>query len=284
MSDQAHKLRQRMNESARTFAVVSGKGGVGKSNITTNLAILMAKRGNRVLLFDMDIGMGNVHLLLGSHRKYSVMDYIEDGHKTIHDVVCKDVHGISYISGGNGLKDLVEWHGERMERFFEGLKELMRHYDYILFDMGAGATSATIEFLLSVDEIIAVTTPEPTAMTDVYSMMKYIFLKDRSKEISIICNRAATKREGRETLLRLKHTVGKFLLKEVSDLGFLPEDPTVRKAVINQVPLVIGYPSSAVSKSLMDVLDCLIPAGAQVKKSSFIEGFRKFFKGVDAVD
>jgi len=160
----------------------------------------------------------------------------------------------------------------------------MRHYDYILFDMGAGASSATIEFLLSVDEIIAVTTPEPTAMTDVYSMMKYIFLKDRSKEISIICNRAATKREGRETLLRLKHTVGKFLLKEVSDLGFLPEDPTVRKAVINQVPLVIGYPSSAVSKSLMDVLDCLIPAGAQVKKSSFIEGFRKFFKGVDAVD
>ena len=266
---------------AKTVAIVSGKGGVGKSNISTNLSILLGKEDKKVLLFDLDIGMGNIHILLGSHHSYSIMDYIEEKELEIETIICENVHGISYISGGNGLKNIVEWKDNQIDRFFEVMEYAVQRYDYILFDMGAGATKETLEFLLAMDEIIVVTTPEPTSITDAYSMMKYIYLRDELKQFYLLCNRAEFKKEGLETITRLQETVRKFLNKEIISLGVLPEDSAVRKAVIHQTPLVVGYPASAMTLGLRTMVNQLIgkKGSSDRRESGFIKNIRKLFFG-----
>ena len=266
---------------AKTVAIVSGKGGVGKSNISTNLSILLGKEDKKVLLFDLDIGMGNIHILLGSHHSYSIMDYIEEKELEIETIICENIHGISYISGGNGLKNIVEWKDNQIDRFFEVMEYAVQRYDYILFDMGAGATKETLEFLLAMDEIIVVTTPEPTSITDAYSMMKYIYLRDELKQFYLLCNRAEFKKEGLETITRLQETVRKFLNKEIISLGVLPEDSAVRKAVIHQTPLVVGYPASAMTLGLRTMVNQLIgkKGSSDRRESGFIKNIRKLFFG-----
>jgi flagellar biosynthesis protein FlhG len=283
MRDQAYNLRRKMllddSPPAKTIAVVSGKGGVGKSNISTNLSILLGRENKKVLLFDLDIGMGNIHILLGSHHSYSIMDYIDEKESDIDTIICKNVHGISYISGGNGLKDIVEWKEKQIERFFEVMEYAVQKYDYILFDMGAGATKETVEFLLAMDEIIVVTTPEPTSITDAYSMIKYIYLRDQEKKFYLTCNRAEFKKEGLETITRLQETVRKFLHKEIISLGVLPEDSTVRKAVIQQTPLVVAYPASAMTLSLRTMLHQLSGGQPVSKQAGFLKSMRNLFFG-----
>ncbi|WP_201713806.1 MinD/ParA family protein [Rossellomorea arthrocnemi] len=285
MKDQAYNLRRKMlltdSKPAETIAIVSGKGGVGKSNISTNLSILLGKENKKVLLFDLDIGMGNIHILLGSHHSYSIMDYIEEKELEIETIICENVHGISYISGGNGLKNIVEWKEKQIERFFEVMDYAIHKYDYILFDMGAGATQETLEFLLAMDEIIVVTTPEPTSITDAYSMMKYICLRDEDKPFYLLCNRAERKKEGLETITRLQETMRKFLHKEIVSLGVLPEDSTVRKAVIHQTPIVVGYPASALTMSLRTMVHQLTGTAesSERKGTGFVKSIRKLFFG-----
>ncbi|MCA0148616.1 MinD/ParA family protein [Rossellomorea vietnamensis] len=285
MKDQAYNLRRKMlhtdSEPAKTIAIVSGKGGVGKSNISTNLSILLGKENKKVLLFDMDIGMGNIHILLGSHHSYSIMDYLEEKELDIDTIICENIHGISYISGGNGLKNIVEWKEKQMERFFEVMEYAIHKYDYILFDMGAGATKETLEFLLAMDEIIVVTTPEPTSITDAYSMMKYIYMKDGEKPFYLLCNRAEFKNEGLQTITRLQETVRKFLHKEIVSLGVLPEDSAVRKAVVHQTPIVVGYPASAMTLSLHTMVHSLTGTreSKERKGTGFVRTIRKLFFG-----
>ncbi|WP_175989018.1 MinD/ParA family protein [Bacillus sp. Marseille-Q1617] len=285
MKDQAYNLRQKMliNSStpAKTIGIVSGKGGVGKSNISTNLSILLGEADKKVLLFDMDIGMGNIHILMGSHHKYSIMDYIEEKELEVHDVICENVHGISYISGGNGLKSIVEWKEEQKERFFEAMGQLVLKYDYILFDMGAGVTKETLNFLLTMEEILVVTTPEPTSITDAYSMMKYIHLRDTEKEFYLVCNRAENNQEGMLTISRLQETVRKFLNKEIVSLGILPEDPAVRKAVSQQTPLIKSFPRAPISISLRSLADKFLSEAdkmiIQNEKPSFLKNIKNLF-------
>jgi flagellar biosynthesis protein FlhG len=285
MKDQAYHLRQRMllnsNPHAKTIGIVSGKGGVGKSNISTNLSILLGNAQKKTLLFDMDIGMGNIHILLGSHNHYSIMDYIRNSDLIIDDVISENVHGISYISGGNGLNSVVEWEEEQQERFFEAMDQLVLKYDYIVFDMGAGATRGTLDFLLTMDQIIVVTTPEPTSITDAYSMMKYIHLRDERKDFYLVCNRAESKQEGLASLSRLQETARKFLKKETIPLGVLPEDPAVRKAVNVQVPLIKSFPRSQISLGLNSLANRFLSESDkfefQNEKPSFLKNIKSLF-------
>lgn len=253
MRDQAESLRLKMLETqgnlGRSIAVVSGKGGVGKSNFSTNFAITLAKKGKKVALVDMDIGMGNIHILIGKSVSYSLKDYLQ-GNKLLDEILYEGPIGLQYISGGSGMSNLLEWSEEMFERLIHAFEELQKNFDYILFDMGAGATSWSLDLLTSVDEIIVISTAEPTSITDAYSMMKYIHLKDRDKQFYVLCNRTTTKEEGLETLNRLKLTMKSFLGKDVIVLGSLPEDSAVRKAVREQIPFSIAYPDALITKTL----------------------------------
>lgn len=285
MRDQAEELRLKMLRSqsqlGRSIAVVSGKGGVGKSNFSTNFTAMLSSQGKKVVLIDMDIGMGNIHILLGKTAPYNLKDYLV-GEKLLESVMFDGPNGLKYISGGSGLNGVLEWSNDMFDRLIEAFEYLQKSYDYIIFDMGAGATTQTLDLLVAVDDIIVITTAEPTSITDAYSMMKYIHFKDPQKSFFLLCNRAFSKEEGEDTLARLRLAMSKFLSKEVVPLGSLPEDPTVRKAVQQQVPFSILYPQSEISKKLLTIVNRftkeqieLIPS----KPSKFVDRLKNLFKG-----
>ena len=290
MRDQAEQLRMKMlqNEGTlgKSIAVVSGKGGVGKSNFTTNFSALLAKTGKKVVILDMDIGMGNVHILLGKTVQYSLKDYL-DGTASIAQVMFEGGHNLNYISGGSGMSSILEWNEQMFNKLIEAFEYLQKNYDYILFDMGAGATSWSLDLMTSIDEIIVISTAEPTAIMDAYSMMKYIHLKDDDKTFYVLCNRAFNREEGTDTVKRLSGAMQKFLSKEVVALGSLPEDPVVRKAVKEQVPFSILFPQAPITKTLEEIVGKFInhqieevhaPSGSK----SFLNKLRGvFLKGRD---
>jgi flagellar biosynthesis protein FlhG len=286
MKDQAETLRVKLGKStsiAKTIGIVSGKGGVGKSNVSVNFSLSLSQKGKKVLLFDLDIGMGNVHILLGGHVKKSIATFINDFDTELNDIIYDSKYGISYISGGTGLSEMAEWDKEHIEAFLYSMQELQERYDFIIFDMGAGASSNTLNLLMSVDDIFVVTTPETTSLTDAYSMIKFIHLKDPNKNYFLICNRAISMKEGNETINRLQTVGKKFLNKEMSILGVLPEDSSVRKAVKSQIPFLLIYPRSQVSTSLLNLTNqyLLHQNGKSIfvssERSPFFERLRKIF-------
>ncbi len=253
MRDQAETLRLKMlrqqGELGRAIAVVSGKGGVGKSNFTMNFATTLANKGKKVVIVDMDIGMGNINILIGKNASYSLKDYLE-GNKLLDEVIFAGPYDLKFISGGSGMSGVLEWSEVLFERLIQAFEQLQKSFDYILFDMGAGATNWSLDLLASIDEIIVLSMAEPTSITDAYSMMKYIHTRDADKQFYILCNRAHSKEEGLETNERLKRTMKRFLDKEVTVLGALPEDSVVRKAVREQVPFSLAFPDALITKTL----------------------------------
>ncbi|QQZ07931.1 MinD/ParA family protein [Heyndrickxia vini] len=285
MSDQAEKLRKKLktieSTPAKTIAVVSGKGGVGKSNITVNTAFSLVQKGYKVLIFDFDIGMGNINVLLGTDTKYTISDYIEKN-IPFNEIIFPGPNNISYISAGNGFSEVLELDNIFVQRLLEELEELQYQYDFILFDMGAGATNANLQILFSVDDIFVVTTPEPTSITDAYSMMKYIVLKSKENNLFLICNRSEREKEGILTLNRLQTVMKNFMNKDIYSLGILPEDSHVRKAVIRQVPFYTEFPSSSVSVKLEKIVQNYLGkkqyAISSTQSNPFIRKLRSFFE------
>ena len=290
MRDQAEKLRMKMVENqgvlGRSIAIVSGKGGVGKSNFTMNFATLLAKEGKKVVILDMDIGMGNIHILMGTTVQYSLKDYLS-GDLSIEEVMFTGLNDLQYISGGSGMSTILEWSEDMFNRMIDAFEYLQKSFDYILFDMGAGATNWSLDLLTSVDEIIVIATAEPTAIMDAYSMMKYVHLKDEQKQFYVLCNRTYTQEEGKDTLNRLSNAMEKFLNKEVIALGSLPEDPVVRKAVREQVPFTISYPDAPISITMKRITKKFIEGHkeevhAQQQSRNFLSKLKSIFsKGRD---
>lgn len=256
--DQAALLRQKMQgqvqTTCKTIAVVSGKGGVGKSNFTTNFSLALTGLKQRVLIVDMDLGMGNIHILLGKTARNSLTNYLQ-GECSIQEIIHHDDENLDFIAGGSGMSSLLRWSDFMFERLIFAFNELQKNYDFILFDMGAGATEWSLQFIMSVDDVIVVSTTEPTSITDAYSMMKYIHNKDQNKNFQLICNRALSAGEGLNTLARLKTTMSRFLAKEVLELGVILEDMHVRKAINQQVPYKRLYPNCVASKAIGEIAE-----------------------------
>ncbi len=249
MKDQAEMLRQRIQQmsgkpSPKTLAVVSGKGGVGKSNFSLNFSLSLASRGYKVLLFDMDVGMGNIDILIGQSASYSIVDYFE-GRRTLSETVSTGPYGLHYVAGGTGLSHFVNMDKLVHMKFTEDLSHLFSDYEYILFDMGAGATKETVPFILSVDEVLVVTTPEPTSITDAYAMMKHIHMHDSDLPFLLIVNRVHSDKEGMETFKRLRTVVNRFLNREIIEFGMIPDDRQVHQAVTKQTPFIFNEKAPA---------------------------------------
>lgn len=257
MRDQAESLRLKMLESqreiSRSIAIVSGKGGVGKSNFSTNFAYALVSKGKKVIIIDMDIGMGNIHILLGMTPRSSLKDYLVGG-QGIEGVINTTPEGLDFISGGSGLDAVLDWSDNMFDRLITAFEQLQKEYDIILFDMGAGATRSAIELLVAIDEIIVISTTEPTSITDAYSMMKFICMRDRDKTFNIVGNRVSKNDDGNSAVTRLQFAMRKFMQKETTILGTLPEDPVVHKAVLRQKPYLLLYPSAPISKGMMEIV------------------------------
>jgi flagellar biosynthesis protein FlhG len=258
MNDQAKNLRRMVDiaseglKATKVLAVVSGKGGVGKSNFSLNFALELTKIGKEVIVFDLDIGMANIDILLGMSSKHTVVDMIES-EIGIWDIIEKGPENLSFIAGGSGLASMFELNPQKLTRFLQQLELINGKYDYIIFDMGAGASNDSLHFILSANEVIVVTTPEPTSVTDAYSMVKYIQLKDQEVPISLLINRVESILEGKKTFKNLKLVSSQFLQKEVTLMGIIPNDPIVLKAVKAQIPFVLYSPNSKPTKAIQAI-------------------------------
>lgn len=259
MRDQAETLRLRVKHThvAKSIAIVSGKGGVGKSNFSTNFSFNLAKKGYEVVIVDMDIGMGNIHILLGENTRRSLSDYLIG--KCSLDEVTENFSGnIDYVSGGSAMTSVIEWNDLMFDRLITAFEMLQQKYDYIIFDMGAGATEWSLQLIESVDDIIVISTTEPTAIMDAYSMLKYIHMRNREKNMYVVCNRALSSEEGRQALKRLKNTAQQFLSKELHILGAVPEDIHVRKAVQQQQLFSILYDRAPATRAVRQIVETYV--------------------------
>lgn len=285
MNDQAENLRKLLHMShsekkeTKVIAVVSGKGGVGKSNFSLNFALQLSKKGKKVLLFDLDIGMANVDILMGVSSKFSIVDMI-DRDLSILDIIEDGPEGLSFIAGGSGLTTSFQLNPRKLSRFLQQLEQINGSYDYFIFDMGAGATKDSLQFILASHQIFVVTTPEPTSVTDAYAMIKYIQMKDRVIPISLVVNRAETAIEGKKTFDNLKLVTEQFLKKQIDLIGVIPNDPLVLKAVKVQKPFLLMGPDSKPSKALKEIVDEFLgekKINEQAILGSFVTKFKSFF-------
>ncbi|WP_102346927.1 MinD/ParA family protein [Bacillus sp. Marseille-P3661] len=255
MMDQAEKLRRKIEQlkngshPSKAIAVVSGKGGVGKSNFSLNFALGLSKAGSNVLLFDMDIGMGNIDILMGVTPTHNIVNVFENG-MPLKDIIEKGPQNLSYIAAGTGLSTLFTLNDSKLDTFLNQFEDLLTEYNYIIFDMGAGISKESLNFIMAVHDIFVITTPEPTSITDAYAMMKYIHLKASELPFYILVNKAFSEKQALSTFNRLSKTMKHFLDKDIALLGDLPDNNIVRKAVSQQVPFSIYAPDSNVSRSM----------------------------------
>ncbi len=260
--DQATNLRNIVKNSqlanrrrAKVITVTSGKGGVGKSNISVNLAIQMRKMGKSVVVFDADFGLANVEVIFGVVPKYNLFDIIYNN-KTINEVLTNGPLGIEFLSGGSGVKELLKLDKVQIEFLINKLAELDRYADVIIIDTGAGISDAVLSFLSASHEVLLVTTPEPTSVTDAYAVLKAIRnnnIEEIQGHIHVLVNRVRSEKEGREIFDKLDKVSKKFLDVELRTIGFLPEDRFLPRAVIEQKPISILYPKANIVKSFEEI-------------------------------
>lgn len=259
MRDQAESLRKQMNylsrgkKATKVLSIVSGKGGVGKTNLSVNTAIGLSQLGKSVLIVDLDIGMGNVDIVTGVTVKRTIVDMIEN-RLPIYDIMVTGPGGITFIAGGSGLTSLFELDAIKFSYFIRQLEQLDRQFDYIIFDMGAGLTKSSREFILASHEIILIMTPEPTSITDGYGLMKSIVQLDRAIPFFLVVNNCDNESEGYETAERMKRAAKEFLDKELTVIGILPYDRTVTKAVQVQQPFLLRAPHAKISKAIKKIV------------------------------
>ncbi|WP_442599518.1 MinD/ParA family protein [Neobacillus sp. D3-1R] len=284
MNDQAEKLRLRLKtqiedkQNAKAIAVVSGKGGVGKSNFSLNFSLSLVRLKQRVLLIDMDIGMGNLDILMGKAPEYSIVDHLTK-RVPLQDIVMEGNEGLHYIAGGTGLTQLINFDTDILEEFTHQLQLLFQKYDLVIFDMGAGISNDSLRILLSVHEIIVVTTPEPTSIMDAYATMKFIHLNDSNLPFYLVVNKTSSEKEGIETYKKISTVVSNFLGREITSLGHLPEDRTIQQAVKRQVPFLLynpKSPSSIAIRSLTERYQKQRFTDEYIKPLPFVSKLKKF--------
>ena len=237
--------------STRVISITSGKGGVGKTTLSVNLAISMARAGKKVVLFDGDLGLANINVLLGiipDHNLYEVMK----GKKKIQDVIISTSYGIDIIAGANGISQLANLSDTQREKFIKELESL-DGYDVMIIDTGAGVGANVIGLILPADDVLIVTTPEPTAITDAYGMIKSIVANRQEKDIKLIVNRVSSAVEARRVADRLISISAQFLKTRVESLGFVFDESLVQKSIRNQRPHIVLYPGSKSSACINHV-------------------------------
>jgi len=286
MNDQAAVLREKVLKkhqnslrNCKTIAVLSGKGGVGKSNLSLNLSLALTKQKQRVLLFDMDIGMGNIDILIGQTASYTMVDLLEKK-LSIQQIIKKGPEDLAYVAGGTGISSVFEWSPSDLAHLIQELGSLTNQYDYMIFDMGAGMSESVLKFLKAVDEMIVVTTPEPTSITDAYAAIKLAASYSVSAPVRLIINKTLSDKEGNETYERFNRAVQQFLNISISLLGIVPNDQAVQKAVNRQMPFLLQNPASKASISLIEMVNMLIPQDNRITAKTegmFIRRLKRFF-------
>ncbi|MDE6913259.1 MAG: MinD/ParA family protein [Lachnospiraceae bacterium] len=287
--DQAEQLRNviKLNPAprplARIITVTSGKGGVGKSNTSINLACQLKKLGQRVLILDADFGLANIEIMFGTVPRHNFCDLIYQ-RKSITDIITWGPMDIGFISGGSGIAGLSNLSQDYLNYIIQNLTKLDAIADIVIIDTGAGISDAVLDFLVASGEILLVATPEPTSITDSYSLLKALnrhprFLREDSK-IKVIANKVSSDTEGETMYNKLNTVANRYLKLPVSYLGAIPQDSRLEEAVMQQKPVSMQSPNSKSARAYEKMAYALMDK--EYDKSLVKRGMAAFFSHIVA--
>ena len=255
--DQAEQLRNIIKANnqphkplARVITVTSGKGGVGKSNTAINLAIQFRKMGQKVIILDADFGLANIEIMFGAVPKHNLCDLIYQG-KNIKDIITWGPMEVGFISGGSGIAGMSNLSRDYLNYIVQNLVQLDEMADTIIIDTGAGISDAVLEFLVASGEILLVTTPEPTSITDSYSLLKALNRHPRysseTTTVKVIANKVTDETEAEALFSKLEAAVVRYLRVPITYLGMIPQDQQLARAVMQQMPVSLENPRARAS-------------------------------------
>ena len=240
----------------RVITVTSGKGGVGKTNISVNLAVTFANSGLRPCIFDADLGLANINILMGIRPEHT-LEAVVNGEKRLEDILIHDSCGVDIIPGGTGVEKLAAMTAEDVSRLIDAFS-CLKGYDVLIFDTSAGISRDVLSFCMASREVLLVVTPEPTSLTDGYAMLKVLSLNDYREPVRVVMNKAKNERFARAVFDKFYQTVKKYLPIDISYAGGLPADETVSTAVTRQRPFTVLYPSSRAAAGIEQLAGFLL--------------------------
>jgi flagellar biosynthesis protein FlhG len=261
------------DESARpkVIAITSGKGGVGKTNIASNLSICMAANNKKVLLFDADLGLGNVDVVINAESTYN-LTHVLSGYKTLQEVTTIAPGGVEVICGGSGVEELANINSFQLQRLLEEFQELQDSSDVIILDTGAGIHNSTISFCQAADHVLVVATPEPASMTDAYAMIKVLASRDYKGRISLVVNMVSSMAEGKQIYRQISQVASRFLNIDLYEAGIICKTDKLISSVRKRQPVVLSYPKSKITANFVSMASRLIKTPVVSKDS---QGFFK---------
>ncbi len=275
MIDQAESLRkivsERIKENRRkayVIAIGSGKGGCGKTNLTLNLGLLLSKNGKRTLIFDADLNLANIDILLGITPKYRFLNFI-NGEVDLKDVIVKIREKLELIPANSGIVDFPKVSGERIFQVIDEVLKLENNFDFILIDTPAGISEEIVKVLGYADDYILVVTPEPTSIIDAYAVIKIVYYRTGKQSVKLIVNNVNRQTDAIEIAERLSIAADKFLGVKVNHIGSIPHDPAVPKSVMMQKPIIEAFPRSNASLALKKIAENLLSLDKVKKQNSF---------------
>lgn len=286
--DQAEQLRNLIKASshtqrplARVITVTSGKGGVGKSNTSINLAVQFRKMGQKVIILDADFGLANIEIMFGAVPKHNLSDLIYQG-KDIREIITWGPMDVGFISGGSGITGLSNLTLDNLRTIVQSLSQLDEIADTIIVDTGAGIADAVMEFLVASSEILLVTTPEPTSITDSYSLLKTLsrhphYVMDETK-IKLLANKIQRPGDGKILYDKLSSVAGKYLKTPMEYLGEVPEDPQLTRAVMQQKPVSMEYPHAKAALAYEQIASKLVNGDTRERNER--KGMAAFFSHI----
>jgi flagellar biosynthesis protein FlhG len=257
------------------IAIASGKGGVGKSNVAINVGISLADLGKRVTILDADFGLANIDILLGLVPEFN-LHHVLFGDKTISEISIDGPKGIKIIPAGSGIKQMAELTDELKQKLMNNFGHLNYNTDVLIIDAAAGISSNVIDILMAAGEIIIVTTPDPTAITDAYSIIKVIFKENFNKKIKLVVNSVKSSEEANQIYSQINNASKKFLERAIDYLGFVYQDQNLVKSVRQQKAVSELYPKSASSKCFFMLAKKILDLESDIPKT----GFLNFFKNI----
>lgn len=252
--DQAHILRQLVGKAqprprAKVITVVSGKGGVGKTNLVVNLGIALSRNGRATTIVDADLGLANVDVVLGQFFDHDLAHVIK-GEKRLEEVIGFGPYGLRIVPSASGVQELANMNPSERERLIAELATLEYNTDFLIFDTGAGISRNVLAFANLADEVVVVVTPEPTAIADAYALVKLLVSARAAHSIALVVNRSLNYEDGRATGERFLMLVERFLRHKLRLIGIVSDDALVSQAVRRQHPFVLSHPDSTPSRQV----------------------------------
>ena len=279
MRDQLDTAAEIHMPATRVLSVTSGKGGVGKTAVVSNIAVALAKQGKKVLIIDADLGLANIDVVLGISPPYN-LNHFFNGERSLEEVMIAGPHGLKILPAGSGVQQYTRLDGQLKMRLIESLDALEEQFDVVLIDTEAGISDNVTYFNVAAQDILVVTTPEPTAITDAYALMKLLSTQYHQKRFLLAVNSVRGADEGLDVFEKLTMVSGRYLDIFLDYLGCIPFDKKMHESVRQQQVMVDLYPDHKVAKAFVDLADNLIGAPMNHQAQGTLQFFWKQFLGV----